>query len=87
MHIKITEANKIKAELDVIKGQKKNEVEEVTNKRTVEDIKTEYDAKLDQVDLKGEKLDEKFDDHHDRFTRLNDDYEDQQDLLNYIHWV
>lgn len=87
LHIKITEANGIRAELEVLKEQKKNQQGTIQEQRTVEDIKAEYDIKIKAIEAKRDKLEEKIDDYVDKHIREVDDYEDQQDLLNYITWV
>lgn len=70
-----------------MKEQKKNEQGIVAEQKTVEQIKLEYDEKIKAVDAKRDALEDRIDDYIDKFNRDYDDYEDQQDLLNYIDWL
>lgn len=73
--------------MDGLRKQKESEQGQVKEQRTVESIKAEYDEKIKALDLRRDKLEDQIDDAYDRWTRDNDSYEDQVDLLKYIKWV
>jgi malate synthase len=73
--------------LDGLRKQKESEQGQVKEQRNVEGIKAEYDEKIKALDLRRDKLEDEIDDSYDKFTRDNDNYEDQLDLLKYIKWV
>lgn len=87
LQIKFAEANEFKAELEALKTQKKSEQGNIEEARTVEDIKAEYDVKIKQVEAKRDKLEDRIDQYIDKHYKERDNYEDQQDLLDYIDWV
>ena len=87
LHIRITYANEIKEEISVLKQQLSTEKGVAEEKKTVEEIKAEYDVKLKAIEDKRDKLEDKIDDYMDKHTRSMDDYDDQQDLIRYIAWV
>jgi hypothetical protein len=87
LHVKITENNKLRAELEILEKQKKSEEGVVVQQKSVDDIKKEYDEKIKAVEARRDALEDKIDDCIDKYNREVDDYEDQQDLLNYIDWV
>ena len=71
----------------MLKNQLSTEKGAAEEKKTVEEIKAEYDVKLKGIEDKRDKLEDKIDDYMDKHTRSMDDYDDQQDLLKYIAWV
>jgi predicted nucleic acid-binding Zn-ribbon protein len=87
LHVKITEANSIRSELDSLKEQRKTTEGQSKVQKTAEEIKAEYDIKFKAFEERRDKLEDRIDDYVDKFVRENDDYEDQQDLLKYIKWV
>lgn len=87
LHVKITENQKIRAELDVLEQQRKNEQGVAAEQKSIDDIKKEYDEKIKVVEARRDALEDKIDDYIDKYNRDLDNYEDQQDLLKYIDWV
>lgn len=87
LHVKITQANDMKAEIEELKGQLKTEKGAVQDLKSIDDIKAEYDVKLKVIEGKKDKLEDKIDDYLDKYVRANDEFEDQQDLIRYVDWV
>lgn len=87
LHVKITENNKLRAELEQLEKQKKGEQGQVAEQKSIDDIKKEYDEKIKAVEARRDALEDKIDDYIDKYNRDLDNWEDQQDLLHYINWV
>ena len=87
LHLKITEANGLREEIDEIKKEKESELGKTEDLKSVDDIRKEYDVKLKKVEEKRDKLEERIDDYIYKHQKEQDAYEDQEDLLKYIDWV
>jgi regulator of replication initiation timing len=87
LHVKITESQAIRAELEALERQRKNEQGTVAEQRSVEEIKKEYDDRIKALEARRDALEDAIDDYLDKHSREVDNWEDQQDLLNYIDWV